>query len=115
LKGFGALTSVFGIDTGRDTTATTLSWFVYLLGNNPEIADKIYEEVVRLEEDEDANYESLPLSEKMKHYSSLLSYDVLSKLQYLHAALTETMRLYPAVPQVCLIVHNIFVVLVATI
>jgi len=90
----------FGNDAGRDTTATTLSWFVYLLATNPGIADKIYEEVLILEEDEGPEYVNLPLSEKMKHYSSLLSYDVLFKLQYLHAALTETMRLYPAVPQV---------------
>ncbi|GJN30401.1 hypothetical protein PR202_gb18706 [Eleusine coracana subsp. coracana] len=42
---------------GRDTTATTLSWF------------------------------------------TLLSYDSLGKLVYLHACVTETLRLYPAVPQ----------------
>ncbi|KAG0613124.1 hypothetical protein M758_6G078900 [Ceratodon purpureus] len=86
------------IIAGRDTTAVTLSWFVYLLGNNPDVADKIYEELHLLEKGVNVN-ESLPLNEKINQYSSLLSYDVLSKLQYLHAAITETIRLYPAVPQ----------------
>lgn len=89
----------YGNDAGRDTTAVTLSWFVYLLGNNPDVADKIYEELHLLEKGVNVN-ESLPLNEKINQYSSLLSYDVLSKLQYLHAAITETIRLYPAVPQV---------------
>lgn len=91
---------------GRDTTATTLSWFTYLLTNNPDVADKIYKEVLVLEEHEDDNYRSLPLGEKMKHYASLCTYDVLSKLPYLHAAITETMRLYPAVPQVPSLPHQ---------
>jgi len=91
----------FVIDTGRDTTAATLSWLVYLLGNNPHVADKVYEELHLLETDRSAHVdESLTLHDKIVQYSSLLSYDVLSKLQYLHATITETIRLYPAVPQV---------------
>jgi hypothetical protein len=87
------------IDTGRDTTAATLSWFVYLLGNNPGVADKVYEELHLLEQDANID-ESLTLNERILQYASLLTYDVLLKLQYLHAAITETIRLYPAVPQV---------------
>ena len=87
------------IDEGRDTTASTLSWFVFLLGNNPGVAEKVYEELHLLEQDVDFN-KSLTLNEKIVQYASLLSYDVLLKLQYLHAAITETIRLYPAVPQV---------------
>lgn len=87
------------LDEGRDTTAATLSWFVFLLGKNPGIADKVYEELHLLEQDVNIN-ESLTLNDKIVQYASLLSYDVLLKLQYLHAAITETIRLYPAVPQV---------------
>ncbi|KAI3984810.1 hypothetical protein MKX01_039427 [Papaver californicum] len=61
---------------GRDTTATTLSWFVYMMIVNPHVADKL-----------------------LAQFASLLTYDSLSKLSYLHAAITETVRLYPAVPQ----------------
>ncbi|KAG0624873.1 hypothetical protein M758_2G010800 [Ceratodon purpureus] len=86
------------IIAGRDTTASTLSWFVFLLGNNPGVAEKVYEELHLLEQDVDFN-KSLTLNEKIVQYASLLSYDVLLKLQYLHAAITETIRLYPAVPQ----------------
>uniref|UniRef100_A0A803KYY3 Cytochrome P450 704C1-like n=1 Tax=Chenopodium quinoa TaxID=63459 RepID=A0A803KYY3_CHEQI len=46
---------------GKDTTAVTLSWFVYMLCKHQNIQENVAEE-------------------------------------YLHAALTETLRLYPAVP-----------------
>lgn len=88
------------MDAGRDTTAATLSWFVFLLANNPHVADKIYEELRSLEGDQIVDKESLKLHDHIVEYTSLLSYDVLLKLQYLHAAITETIRLYPAVPQV---------------
>lgn len=84
---------------GRDTTAATLSWFVYLLSIYPHVADKIYDELHALEKDANINA-SQTLNQKMREYSSILSYDVLTKVQYLHAAITETIRLYPAVPQV---------------
>ncbi|CAF1806540.1 unnamed protein product [Brassica oleracea var. botrytis] len=45
---------------GKDTTAASLSWFLYMLCKNPLVQEKI--------------------------------------MQYLHAALSETLRLYPAVP-----------------
>ncbi|XP_024401443.1 cytochrome P450 704B1 [Physcomitrium patens] len=86
------------IIAGRDTTAATLSWFVYLLSIYPHVADKIYDELHALEKDANINA-SQTLNQKMREYSSILSYDVLTKVQYLHAAITETIRLYPAVPQ----------------
>ncbi|GJN08961.1 hypothetical protein PR202_ga26923 [Eleusine coracana subsp. coracana] len=36
---------------------------------------------------------------RVAQFASLLSYDSLGKLVYLHACVTETLRLYPAVPQ----------------
>ncbi|RLN18306.1 Cytochrome P450 86B1 [Panicum miliaceum] len=38
-------------------------------------------------------------SGKQEKFASLLNYDSLGKLVYLHACVTETLRLYPAVPQ----------------
>ncbi|MCO5549969.1 hypothetical protein L7F22_003446 [Adiantum nelumboides] len=79
---------------GRDTSAITLSWFIYCVCNHPHVADRVFEETM----------EVLGLQERNRTYSfdevaSRISYETLSKMHYLHAALTETLRLYPAVPR----------------
>ncbi|KAI5070362.1 hypothetical protein GOP47_0014705 [Adiantum capillus-veneris] len=79
---------------GRDTSAITLSWFIYCVCNHPHVAERVFEETV----------EVLGLQERTQTYSfeevaERLSYETLSKMHYLHAALTETLRLYPAVPR----------------
>ncbi|KAJ0096447.1 hypothetical protein Patl1_27770 [Pistacia atlantica] len=65
------------------TTGITLSWFFWLLSEkNPLIEAKIREEIT----------ENLPF-QPMK-----FSREDLSKLVYLHAALCETLRLFPPIP-----------------
>lgn len=97
---------------GRDTTATTLSWAIYMIMNHPQVAENLYMELKTLEEDR-AQEEKVSLlkydkedlesfNQRVKQFAGLLSYDSLGKLYYLHAAITETLRLYPAVPQVCI-------------
>ncbi|KAJ0967507.1 hypothetical protein J5N97_024424 [Dioscorea zingiberensis] len=67
---------------GRDTTAAALTWFFWLLSKNKEVEEKILEE--------------------LKQYSlekkEAISNEELGKLVYLHAALCESLRLYPPVP-----------------
>ncbi|KAL8557045.1 hypothetical protein ACS0TY_004496 [Phlomoides rotata] len=78
------------IIAGKDTTASTLSWFFYMMCKHPHIQEKIVREVRE--------------ASKLKEGSSIdeiaesITEEALDKTQFLHAALTETLRLYPAVP-----------------
>ncbi|RZC81528.1 hypothetical protein C5167_044092 [Papaver somniferum] len=90
---------------GRDSTASTLSWFIYMIMMNPNVAEKIYMELIAFEENQAKEMIAYDprdpkcFTEKLTQFASLLNYDSLGKLPYLHATITETLRLYPAVPQ----------------
>ncbi|KAF7331020.1 hypothetical protein MVEN_02442300 [Mycena venus] len=66
---------------GRDTTAATLTFGVYMLAEHPEILQKLRKEIL----DAVGN-------------SKMPSYDDLRKMKYLRAFINETLRLYPPVP-----------------
>ncbi|KAK3143931.1 hypothetical protein QOZ80_4AG0306760 [Eleusine coracana subsp. coracana] len=75
---------------GRDTTAGTMSWFLYVLCRNERVQHRIAREVrAATTGDRDV---------AMNEFVPCLTEDAISKMQYLHAALTETLRLYPGVP-----------------
>ncbi|WMV11375.1 hypothetical protein MTR67_004760 [Solanum verrucosum] len=80
------------IIAGKDTTATTLSWFIYVLCKYPHVQEKIAQEIKESVTHEKEN------ATDVTDFASNVSEDALEKMQYLHAALTETLRLYPAVP-----------------
>ncbi|KAL8541286.1 hypothetical protein ACS0TY_002509 [Phlomoides rotata] len=77
-------------DDPSDTTAATLSWFIYALCKHPHVQEKVAEEIKYATNSKDV----LNISE----FSVSVSEEALEKMHYLHAALTETLRLYPAVP-----------------
>ncbi|KAF8048120.1 hypothetical protein N665_2668s0003 [Sinapis alba] len=60
---------------GRDTTSSALTWFFWLLSKHPQVLSKIRHEI-------NTKYDPTDLE----------------KLVYLHATLSETMRLYPPLP-----------------
>jgi cytochrome P450 len=66
---------------GTDTTATTLNAAFYLLGNHPEIQEKLYKEIST----------ELDLSKP-------IPFEALEKAKYLKAVAKEVLRLYPAAP-----------------
>ncbi|KAL9265747.1 Cytochrome P450 704C1-like protein [Drosera capensis] len=76
---------------GRDTTGSTLSWFIYALCKHPEIQEKIAQEV----RDAANVHGTANYAELVAH----LTDESLDMMHYLHTTLSETLRLYPAVPE----------------
>lgn len=77
---------------GKDTTAATLSWFIYMLCKYPAVQEKVAEEVR-----EATNTKTIS---SCTEFVSRVTDEAIEKMNYLYAALTETLRLYPAVPVV---------------
>ncbi|KAH9832996.1 cytochrome P450 [Rhodofomes roseus] len=66
---------------GRDTTATTLTFAVYLLAMHPDVLKRLRAEVL-----EKVGPKQRP------------TYEGIKEMRYLRAVINETLRLYPAVP-----------------
>ncbi|TVU12374.1 hypothetical protein EJB05_46015, partial [Eragrostis curvula] len=87
-------TAVTLLLAGRDTTAAALSWFFYLLSENPRVEQRLLHEL------------SLVISSQKGRTTNIttaggfVTFDAseLGNLVYLHAALCECLRLYPPVP-----------------
>ncbi|KAF8380394.1 hypothetical protein HHK36_027879 [Tetracentron sinense] len=75
---------------GKDSSANTLTWFFYMLCKHPLIQEKVAQEVKQATKADD----NISIGE----FTERITEEAMDKMQYLHAALTETLRLYPAVP-----------------
>eukprot|EP00897_Mesotaenium_endlicherianum_P007200 jgi/Mesen1/6508/ME000332S05510 len=73
---------------GRDTSAVALSWFFWLLATHPHVETKIMWEINNILERRKADVGD----------EETFSFEELRSMTYLHAALSETLRLYPSVP-----------------
>lgn len=85
---------------GKDPIATTLTWFLYILCKHPEIQDKIAQDIK----------EAMNMTEDITtvtDFEALMTEDMLEKMHYLHAAIAEIIRLYPALPLVCNLVNKL--------
>ncbi|ESQ54388.1 hypothetical protein EUTSA_v10027133mg [Eutrema salsugineum] len=74
------LTSQIKLDPTKETVASALTWFFWLLSENPRVVTKIRQEIISKTIPERNGEENL------------------DKLVYLQGALYESMRLYPPVP-----------------
>lgn len=71
---------------GRDTTSAGLTWFFWLLSLNPEVEKKILDELEKFR------------SHNRKSFGDTYNFEELREMHYLHAAISEGLRLYPPVP-----------------
>ncbi len=62
---------------GHETTANALTFTLHLLGNNPNVQERIFEEIIKIESETDNVVEQL------------------QRMTYINAVLNESMRLYP--------------------
>ncbi|KAL4567198.1 hypothetical protein LXL04_022774 [Taraxacum kok-saghyz] len=70
---------------GKDPVGISMSWFIYLLCKHPEVQDKVAMEIK----------EATNMKGKFTNVADFASYvseGALKNMQYLHAALTETIR-----------------------
>eukprot|EP01018_Ginkgo_biloba_P013108 Gb_10115 [translate_table: standard] len=77
---------------GRDTTASALTWFFWLVHQYPHTEDTILCEIHDILKQRSANVTSQVQGNDPAPFTS----EELKKMQYLHAALTESLRLYPS-------------------
>ncbi|KZV15727.1 hypothetical protein F511_32845 [Dorcoceras hygrometricum] len=68
---------------GKDSTSTALTWFFWLIAGHSRCERLIYNELSGTSPDESPG---------------IFSYNKLKEFNYLHAALTESLRLFPPVP-----------------
>ncbi|CAL9007196.1 unnamed protein product [Prunus brigantina] len=77
---------------GRDTSSVALSWFFWLVTLNPLIEEKILHEIctvlIETRGDDVVSWLEEPLE-----------FEEIDRLMYLKAALSESLRLYPSVPE----------------
>ncbi|RXG69178.1 cytochrome P450 4V2, partial [Armadillidium vulgare] len=67
---------------GHDTTAASVNWTLYLLGQHPEIQNKAYEEIESIFGSSDRDATSSDIRE----------------MKYLECCIKESLRLFPSVP-----------------
>ncbi|OVA10694.1 Cytochrome P450 [Macleaya cordata] len=84
---------------GRDSSSVALSWFFWLLDQNPVVEERIVEELCKivLEREEDNSDDQKKNKGENGNFVVFKAEEV-KKMDYLQAALSESLRLYPSVP-----------------
>ncbi|KAF3451009.1 hypothetical protein FNV43_RR07098 [Rhamnella rubrinervis] len=80
---------------GRDTSSVALSWFFWLLDQNPDVEDKILGELCKIVGERN----DIDVKEEENSESGVVFRpEEIKKMEYLQAAISEALRLYPSVP-----------------
>ncbi|CAA7027000.1 unnamed protein product [Microthlaspi erraticum] len=79
---------------GRDTSSVALSWFFWLVDKNPKVEERIMVEICKILEERGYHGDT----EDKIEYDPEFTPEEIKKMDYLQAALSETLRLYPSVP-----------------
>ncbi|XVF51465.1 hypothetical protein PTKIN_Ptkin04bG0187400 [Pterospermum kingtungense] len=77
---------------GRDTSSVAMCWFFWLVSQNPRVEEKILIELCTILMETRG-------TDTSKWVDEPLVFEEVDRLIYLKAALSETLRLYPSVPQ----------------
>ncbi|XP_038893212.1 cytochrome P450 704C1-like [Benincasa hispida] len=75
---------------GKDTTAVTLAWFICMLCKHLAVQERVAREIMEVTNVEDVT--------DFAEFAARLTEEALEKMQFLTAAINETLRLYPPVP-----------------
>ncbi|XP_058093685.1 cytochrome P450 86B1 [Magnolia sinica] len=75
---------------GRDTSSVALAWFFWLIYKYPQVEKRILQEITQIIRRRIEDEESID--------NVVFTVDELKKMDYLQAALSEALRLYPSVP-----------------
>ncbi|KAJ6836710.1 uncharacterized protein M6B38_325015 [Iris pallida] len=78
---------------GRDTSSVALSWFFWLVSTHPDVERRIVLELCGVLADTRGG------DDPDRWLAAPLAYEEVDRLVYLKAALSETLRLYPSVPE----------------
>ncbi|KAJ6838431.1 cytochrome P450 94A1-like [Iris pallida] len=82
---------------GRETTSSALTWFFWLLSSRPDVERMILEEIASVRNQAKVVNNGIGSSDEGDNRTTF-EFEELREMQYLHAAITEAMRLYPPVP-----------------
>lgn len=77
---------------GKDTTGTTLVWFIWSLCKHPQVQEKVAQVI------KDATKSNIGTT--ISDLASHLNEEAMYKMHYLQTVLSETLRLYPCIPLV---------------
>lgn len=67
---------------GYETSSTTLAFAIYEMARNPDIQERLYEEI----------------TDVLSKYNNEFTFDALQEMEYLDKVLQETLRMNPAAP-----------------